>query len=652
MVLNDINKYQGEFFNLLIDSVKDYAIFMIDPEGRVASWNKGAEHIKGYTGDEILGHNIKVFYTPADIREKKPENNLLLARERGYFKGEGWRVRKDGSLFWADVVFTSLWDEQGKLRGYSKVTRDITEKRDLQEEVNRNNTELEARIKARTEDLLTNELRFSALIENSSEGISLSDEYSNIIYRSPSSVKITGLVSKDSLMSGAHPDDLEAIKSKLADSLKSPGVPVSYQGRFLHASGYYFWMEGTMTNMLHVRAVGAIVVNYRDVTDRKETEDMILKSEKMYRGLFDNMHHGYAYCKSDIYNGHLSDFTFLSVNEEYEQQLDLHEILGKKISEVLPGVLRSYNAFCGCIERVIESGISEKLELYITRLNKWFTYSIYSPAKGYFVLLIENITERKEALRKIQAINWELEKKIIKRSEDLKRKNEELEAFTYSVSHDLRAPLRSIIGFTTILEEEYSSKLDAEAKRLTSVIKSSTEKMGNLIDDLLAFSRLGRNEINRSLIDSHKMVQQVILDIGQKNAETNIIWNIHSLYPVMGDQNLIRQVWANLISNAMKYSGKRIDPEIELSSIKESDQVIFQVKDNGVGFDMKYAKKLFKVFQRLHGMNEFEGTGVGLAIVEKIISSHGGKVWAEAIPNEGSRFYFSLPMKHDLSGKI
>lgn len=229
--------------------------------------------------------------------------------------------------------------------------------------------------------------------------------------------------------------------------------------------------------------------------------------------------------------------------------------------------------------------------------------------------------------------------------DELKKTNAELEAFTYSVSHDLRAPLRGIIGFTAILEEDYSSKLDDEARRITTVIKNNTLKMGHLIDALLSFSRMGKQEIMKTQINTQKIVHEIVDElVQQNNRHATIGWNIHALPPVNADTNTIRQVWINLISNAIKYSSHKQHPYIEINSESRDGQIVFSVTDNGVGFDQQYSHKLFKVFQRLHGPEEFEGTGVGLALVEKIISRHGGKVWAEGKVDEGACFYFSLPI--------
>ena len=228
---------------------------------------------------------------------------------------------------------------------------------------------------------------------------------------------------------------------------------------------------------------------------------------------------------------------------------------------------------------------------------------------------------------------------MVGRTAQLEAVNNEMEAFSYTVSHDLRAPLRGIVGFTAILEEKYSSQLDDEARRLTGIIKKNTLKMGTLIDDLLAFSKIGRNELVKHNIPSNDIVKEVIESL---HANDKIKWTIAPLPDVTGDTNAIRQVWTNLISNAIKYSARKEQPTIGIGSFPHEGQTAFVVKDNGVGFDEQYKHKLFKVFQRLHSMAEFEGTGIGLAISKKIIENHGGKIWVESTLEEGSTFYFTI----------
>jgi PAS domain S-box-containing protein len=221
--------------------------------------------------------------------------------------------------------------------------------------------------------------------------------------------------------------------------------------------------------------------------------------------------------------------------------------------------------------------------------------------------------------------------------------NKELEAFSYSVSHDLRAPLRSIDGYTKILMEDYGPVINEEGNRLLRVVVKNTKRMGQLIDDLLEFSRIGRKEMNRDFINVDMVVRTITTELLDLEKQRNIDVQVEALEPCYGDLNLIRQVWINLISNAIKYTRNRERPWIHVRSVVTPTEIIYSVQDNGAGFDMKYAGKLFGVFQRLHKPQEFEGTGVGLAIVHRIVTRHGGKIWADANVNEGARFYFSLP---------
>jgi len=221
--------------------------------------------------------------------------------------------------------------------------------------------------------------------------------------------------------------------------------------------------------------------------------------------------------------------------------------------------------------------------------------------------------------------------------------NKELEAFTYSVSHDLRAPLRSIDGYSKILQEDFSSTLDREANRLLQIIRNNAHRMGHLIDDLLDFSRMGRKELDRTIVDMNALVGHVRQELVSQEVNRKIEFTIKPLKEVQGDLSMMRQVWINLISNALKYSRKQQVSRIEIGCKNEDHHIVYYIQDNGVGFDMKYSDKLFGVFQRLHKIEEFDGTGVGLALVHRIVSRHGGKIWAEAHLNEGATFFFFIP---------
>jgi PAS domain S-box-containing protein len=362
-----------EHFRLMVESVQDYGIFMLDREGRVVSWNAGAERIKGYRAEEILGRHFSTFYPQEDIERGKPAQELKIAAAEGRLEDEGWRVRKDGSRFWANVVITALRDPSGNLRGFAKVTRDMSERKQTEEAIHKLNHDL-----------------------------------------------------------ATHAAQLEAI-------------------------------------------------------------------------------------------------------------------------------------------------------------------------------------------------------------------NRELEAFSYSVAHDLRAPLRSIGGFSQALLEDYAANLDATGQDYIQRMQQAIRRMGDMIDGLLALSRLTRGELHYTLVDLSALARTIAADMQQTQPDRTVEWLIAAELVARGDARLLRVVLENLLGNAWKFTARRPNARIEVGSLPPDDAArVYFVRDNGVGFDMAYADKLFGTFQRLHTLGEFAGTGIGLATVQRIIHRHGGRVWAEAALDQGATFYFSL----------
>jgi PAS domain S-box-containing protein len=251
---------------------------------------------------------------------------------------------------------------------------------------------------------------------------------------------------------------------------------------------------------------------------------------------------------------------------------------------------------------------------------------------------VRDMTEHRNTQEKIRELNQHL----VERASELENVNKELEAFSYSVSHDLRAPLRAVDGFTNLLEEHCRGHLDDEAMRLLRVVRDNSKKMGNLIDDLLKFSRLGRKPTQKRSFNMGELVEEVLSELATETQKVTI--KIVALPDVRADRALLKQVWINVLSNAIKYSANVAEPTIAVEGQRVDREVVYCVCDNGVGFDMRYAHKLFTVFQRLHGADEFPGTGVGLATVKRIVVKHGGRVWADSKPGNGAKFYFSLPM--------
>jgi len=273
----------------------------------------------------------------------------------------------------------------------------------------------------------------------------------------------------------------------------------------------------------------------------------------------------------------------------------------------------------------------------------------------------ERTRELKERIEEVELLNKSLvniledlhaaKQRLEQLTRELQQANADLESFAYSVSHDLRAPLRAIDGFSNILLEDYAEKLDDEGKEVIDVIRKNTRKMGQLIDDLLAFSRMGRKAMEQVPVDMNRIVAIVREELKHETENRNIHWLIHPLPPAMGDRTMLHQVWTNLLSNAIKFTRPKEEAIIEIGARELEKEIVYYVRDNGVGFPMKYAGRLFQVFQRLHGEEQFEGTGVGLAIVARIIQRHGGRVWAEGEINRGATFYFALPKNRHRIGQ-
>ena len=478
---------------LLVGSVRDYAIYMLDPEGHVRSWNAGARQIKGYTESEILGQHFARFFTPEDVAAGRPAAVLRAAAAEERYEEENWRVRKDGSRFWADVVITAVRDDRGALVGFAKVTRDLTER------------------KRAEQALRASEERFRILAVTANDAILSADSHGNITYFNPGAERIFGYTAEE--VSGRPLTTL--MPERFAEA---------------HRAGLARYLATR-----EARVIGRTV-----------------------------------------------------------------ELAGRR-----------------------KDGTEFPLELSLAAWNQG--------AEVAFTAIIRDITSRKEGEERLRSYATQLE-----------AANKELEAFSYSVSHDLRAPLRSLDGFSQALLEDYHDRLDDTGRDFLQRVRAASQRMGTLIDDLLSLSRVTRGDLQVEKVDLSALATALAAELQRSDPQRDVRFAIAPDLVARGDPGLMRLVLQNLLGNAWKFTGKRSPAHVEVGSMAHDGGRAFFVQDDGAGFDMAYAAKLFGAFQRLHASDEFPGSGIGLATVQRIIHRHGGQVWAEGTPGRGATFYFTL----------
>jgi PAS domain S-box-containing protein len=482
-----------ERLRILVDGVQDYAMVMLDRHGKIASWNAGAERLKGYQADEIIGRSFSCFYPEEDIDEGIPEEDLQAAAKNGRAAMERWRVRKDGSRFWATLVMSAAHDSSGALLGFAAISRDVSERKNAENHLAK-----------------------------------LADRYRGLLDGAPDAMVISGSDGRILLVNAETEKSFGYLREELVGQSVEVLVPERFRGSHPeHRRGYVAHPSR--------RSMGGGI-----------------------------------------------------------------ELLGMR-----------------------KDATEFPVEIMLSPLE--------SPEGLLVTAAIRDISERKI-----------FEEQLVKTVRELQRSNDELEHFAYIASHDLQEPLRMVASYTQLLAKRYKGRLDSDADEFIAYAVDGSNRMQGMIQGLLAYSRAGANGTTHCVVSSENALQEALENLAATLEESGAFVTHDSLPNITTDNTQLVQILQNLIGNAIKYHGTET-PHVHISATNNlADEWIFSVRDNGMGIDPQYFERIFVLFQRLHTQNEFEGTGIGLAICKKMLERLGGRIWVESQPQKGSTFFFSL----------
>ncbi len=731
-----------EQYRTLVQAVQDYAIFMLDPKGQIVTWNDGAERIKGYRAEEIVGHNYSHFFTPEDIKLGRPEEILRVAAARGRYHETAMRVRRDGSQFLANVTIIALRDPAGELRGFSKITRDLSETKESEAkyrglmeaapdamvvvntegEIVLLNVQAEKQFGYRRDELLgqkvtniipdgfaarliADDLRsaedastqqigagieLTALRKDGSEfpieimlspldsveGTLVTAAIRNISARKAADTHLAAMESRYRGLLEAAPDAMVVVnksgeivllnvqaekqfgyrRDELLGQRVTNIIPKGFAERLIaddlrSAEDALAQQIGTGIELIALRKDGSefpielmlsplesaegilVTAAIRDISVRKKADGHLVQMENRYRGLLE------AAPDAMVVVNQSGEIVLLNVQAEKQFEYSRDELVGQKVTNIIPD---------GFAERLIADGLRSADEASAQQIGTGIDLTgrrkngsefpielMLSPLESTEGILvtaaIRDITTRKRA-----------ESHLLQKVEELNRSNEELQQFANIASHDLQEPLRMVASYTQLLSRRYKGKLDADADEFIAFAVDGASRMQRLIQDLLAYSRVGTKGKELLATSSENALEQALLNLRGAIAEGGAIVTHDPLPTILADEMQLTQLFQNLVGNAIKYQRKGI-PKVHISAAMDDDgRWCFSVNDNGLGIDPQYFDKIFGMFQRLHKREEFAGTGIGLAICKKIVERHGGKISVESLPGHGSTFQFTL----------
>ena len=611
-------------FGAFVSAVKDYAIFMLEPDGTIASWNEGAERIKGYAKEEIIGGHFSTFYTEKDRAEGVPERNLQLAESEGRVEDEGWRVRADGSRFWANVTITAIRGDSGELRGFTKVTRDMTERREYEQQLE----EQAERVERQRNDL---EEELDDIFERIDDAFYALDEEFRFEYVNDRAAEYLGTPAGELL--GRHIQDAIEIESDnpLLKEFES-ALATQEQRNFERYSNVF----GIWEVVRIYPSPSGLSVYFRDITERKERERELERTHDLLERTGRIADVAGWEVDPDTMEPFWSNHLFDLLDVDYEEQPTLEEALNVYLTEEDRATVE------GAVEEALKTGDPFDVEVRFPRPIGdvgWLRVQ-GAPEMGdeEVVLLrgaVQDITERKRREQRLEEL-----------VERLETSNERLEQFAYAASHDLQEPLRMVSSYLQLIEDRYADAFDEDGEEFLAFAVDGADRMREMIDGLLEYSRVESRGDPFEPVDLGSVFSDVRGDLQVQIEEHDAEIAVGDLPRVEGDPGQLHQLFQNLLKNAIEYSGDE-PARVQVSAERAGSECRISIQDEGIGIEPGDQDRIFEIFQRLHSRDEYTGTGIGLALCKRIVERHGGDITVDSEPGEGATFTVTLPVPDD-----